>query len=309
MEQLLKRQLRAIAGDKHSGANELARRTVAALQSWIRRSRKADERGLVEAFHLLVQTQPGMAPFLRLANEVALAADSSDPAKALLRSCRSMENILKRGPGIIAQRFRRALGAGPRKTILTYSYSSTVLRALIHSKSRIRQIYCSEASPEMEGRALARKLAGAGIRVTLTTDLALPSFIHDVDTAHPRPDAVVVGADQVTPANFVNRYGTELLSKEAQRAGVPVWVLTDTTKFIRESRRDAGHARIEIASRLWKDAPKGVTPWLRLLGEVPFAPHIRVLTEGGWMTRDQVRQSIQQITLSPRVKAILGLHD
>lgn len=309
MNTRLKRQLSAIAEDKHSGANELALRAVKALEFWTHRNQRAPQRDLVEILHALLHTQPEMAPFLRLANEVALAADSVDPADALARACKSMEKILRRGPDLIASRFRRALGRGPRKTILTYSYSSTVLRALIQSKSRIQQVYCSEASPEMEGRALARKLAGAGICVILTTDLALPNFIHGVDMMHPPAEAVVVGADQVRPRHFVNRCGTELLSREAQRARVPVWVLADTTKFVRGARGDAGSARTEPASRLWRNAPKRVTPWLRLLGEVPLASHVRILTERGWMTREQVRRAIREIHFSLRMKVILKSHD
>lgn len=309
MDWLLKRQLHTIATDKHSGANELALRAVEALQGWMRRNQKPSQRDLLQIFHALLHTQPEMAPFLRLANEVALAANCADPAEELLRGCRNMGNILRRGPDSIARRFRRALGTGRGKTILTYSYSSTVLRALIRSKSRIQQVYCSEASPEMEGRNLAKKLAGAGMRVILTTDLSLPSFIRGIDAANPRSDVLVVGADQVRPSNFVNRYGTELLMREAQRAGVPVWVLTDTTKFVSDSRRDLDHARTEPASQLWRNAPEGVTPWLRLLGDVPLSPHVRILTERGWMTRKQVHRAIQEILLSPRVEAILRMHD
>jgi translation initiation factor 2B subunit (eIF-2B alpha/beta/delta family) len=309
MDQLLKRQLQAIAENKHSGANELALQAVGALRSWIRRNQNEEVRGYVRVFRALLEMQPEMAPFLRLANEVALAADSTNPAKTLLRSCRRMQNILKQGPGLIARRFQRALGGGPRKTILTYSYSSTVLRALIHSKSQVLQVYCSEASPEMERRTLARRLASAGLHVTLTTDLSLPSFIHGVDDAHPRPDAVLVGADQVRPTHFVNRYGTEILAKAARRARVPVWVLTDTTKFIGDWRRDSGSTRTEPATLLWRNAPKRVTPWLRLLGEVPLAPHVKVLTERGWMTSEQVRQAIREIHLSARMITILRARD
>lgn len=309
MDGILKRQLQIIDNDKHSGANELAIKAVEAVQAWTRRNRRARERDLLRVVRGLLETQPEMAPFFRLANEVALATDAHDTTAALLTACGRFETVLKRGAALIARQFRRAIERGPRKTILTYSYSSTVLRALIQSKSRIRQVYCSEASPGMEGRALARKLAKSGLRVTLTTDLALPSFIHGADDAHPRPDAVVVGADQVRPHHFVNRYGTEILVEQAGKAKVPFWVLTDTTKFIPEVEWRANKSRTETSFRLWDGAPRGVETWLGLLGEAPLAPHVRVLTERGWMRREQVRCAIRQILISPRLKELQETHD
>ena len=309
MDSILKQQFRRIDRDKHSGANELALKGVHALGEWARRNPRANERDLLSVVQGLLKTQPDMAPFLRLANEVALAIDADRPCKEILKSCASIEFVLKHGARRIAQMLWRELGSGRRKTILTYSYSSTVLRALIHSKSRIRRIYCSEASPEMEGRALARKLAKAGLHVTLTTDLSLPSFIHGIDESHPRPDAIVVGADQVRPQQFVNRYGTEILVEQAQEARVPFWVLTDTSKFVPEIGSRRNKSRTEASARLWRGAAKGVEPWLRLLGEAPLAAHVRVLSERGWMTPEQVRRAIRQIRISTRLKAVLETLD
>ena len=305
MDLILKRQLRKIDRDKHSGANELALKAVKALQAWVPRNPSANEGDFLQVAGELLETQPDMAPFFRLANEVALAMDSGDPSAALLKSCQRIGAILSQGAVRIARQFRNAIARGPRKTILTYSYSSTVLRALVRSRSRIRQVYCSEASPEMEGKRLAAKLAKAGICVTLTTDLALPSFIHGADEGHPQPDAVVVGADQVLPRKFVNRYGTEILVEQSRRARVPFWVLADTSKFVRDIKRRVNTPRMEAPSRFWHGAPSGVTPWLALLGEAPIAPPVRILTEKGWMTPIQVRREISKIRMSPRLKALM----
>lgn len=309
MDSILKQQLRRIDRDKHSGANELAVEAVQALREWAQRNPRAYERDLISVVRELLNTQPDMAPFIRLANEVALAIDADRPYKEILKSCACFESVLKHGAHRIAQLLRRKFGSGRRKTILTYSYSSTVLRALIHSKSRIQRIYCSEASPEMEGRALARKLARAGLHVTLTTDFSLPSFIQGVDETHPRPDAIVVGADQVRPRQFVNRYGTEILVAQAQKAGVPVWVLTDTSKFVPEARRRRVKSKTEASTRLRSGATKGVEPWLRLLGEAPLATHVRVLSERGWMMPEQVRRAIRHIRISTKLKAVLETLD
>lgn len=287
----------------------MACKAVDALRAWARRNPQAGQREFHQVIRGLLKTQPDMAPFFRLANEVALAMDAEKPHDEMLKACACFESVLRHGAQKIAGRFRHALGSGRRKTILTYSYSSTVLRALIQSKSRIHRVYCSEASPEMEGRTLASKLAKAGLGVTLTTDLSLPSFIQGVSKAHPRPDAVVVGADQVRPRKFVNRYGTEMLVEQARKTGIPFWVLTDSSKFVPDMERFAKQSRAETPSRLWPGAPKHVEPWLRLLGEAPLDSHVRVLTEKEWMTPEQVRRAIRQIRISPRLKAVLETRD
>ncbi|HKW89497.1 MAG TPA: hypothetical protein VJN21_12155 [Candidatus Acidoferrales bacterium] len=287
----------------------MALKAVDALRGWARRNPRASQQESLLVIHGLLETQADMAPFFRLANELALAVDSNKPHQELFRACAGFESVLRDGAQEIAKMLRRALRSGGRKTILTYSYSSTVLRALVHSKARIQRIYCSEASPEMEGRELASTLAAAGLRVTLTTDLSLPSFVHGADDEHPRPDAVVVGADQVRPRRFVNRYGTEILVEETRRARIPFWVLTDTSKFVPEIEWRRELTSMETSSRLWPGAPKRVEPWLRLLGEAPLAANVRILTERGWMTPEQARRAIQQIRISPTLEALLETRD
>src|SRR5207302_8319674 len=58
---------------------------VTDLQSWLRRHPKPTEQELLDIARALLHAQPSMAPLLRLANDVALAADAEDASRALDR--------------------------------------------------------------------------------------------------------------------------------------------------------------------------------------------------------------------------------
>src|SRR5713226_6328400 len=130
MDRLLRRQLSGVARDRRSGAAELALRAVTALQAWLRRHPRPTEADLHEITRALPRAQPSMAPLLRLANEVALAADSGSPARDLARAAGLFRRLLTTGASRIARRLGRALRDDGYKKVVTYSYSSTVLAAL-----------------------------------------------------------------------------------------------------------------------------------------------------------------------------------
>jgi len=236
-----------------------------------------------------------MAPLLRLANEVALAADSRNPARYLAVSAASFRNLLQNGPRRIARLLGRALHLGPHKQVGTYSYSSTVLAALVRARFFLERVYCSESRPGHEGRAMADRLARAGVQVWFGTDAALFSRA----TSEP----LVLGADAILRTGFVNKVGTSALVQLALRAGAPVWVLIDTLKFW--PRRFSQFAFMcGPPQQVWKPARKRILVLNPYFGVTNFHPGIRFLTERGWMTPTQVRGELNSIHISPRLKAL-----
>src|SRR5207302_11493759 len=103
---------------------------VTDLQSWLRRHPKPTEQELLDIARALLHAQPSMAPLLRLANDVALAADAEDASRAFPFSLSQLHKALVSAPGKIANHFWRALPRHPDR-FMTYSYSSTVLKALV----------------------------------------------------------------------------------------------------------------------------------------------------------------------------------
>jgi translation initiation factor 2B subunit (eIF-2B alpha/beta/delta family) len=300
----LRRTLEAVARDRRSGAAELALRATDALLAWTRRRPRPTEAELLDAARALLRAQPAMAPLLRLANEVAFAIGARDPQAAMRRRLGRFRAILRQGPRRIAQHLRARLSRLDDPIVVTYSFSSTVVASLQAARKSLRGVWCSESRPGVEGRRTARVLAEAGIDVTYLTDAAL------ADTS-PAGDVLVVGADIVFSDGFRNKIGTQSLAGHFLRAGLPVWVVADTTKFWPERhdriepRRTVGPRLLSLpfssGPELWPRAPGNVWAWNPLFWPVRWHPGIVVLTEKGWLTPRQVRRAMARILISPRL--------
>jgi translation initiation factor 2B subunit (eIF-2B alpha/beta/delta family) len=302
----LKRELAAIGRDRTSGAAELALRTVDALDSWIRRSHKITELQLLEVAKTLLNAQPEMAPLLRLANEAALSIDAKDPGKSLLSACKAFRLLVTNGPKRIADLFLKSLPKTQRYIIVTYSYSSTVLRTLIRARGRIVSVSCSEGRPNYEGRVMAEELAAAGMIVELATDAGLTS------TGFSRRQGLfVVGADDIVDTGrylyFVNKVGTKVLTWCASAEGVRTVVLADTSKFVPPELSEFQRKREELspADEVWPHPPRGVSIINDYFESICFSRGARILTEKGWMTPKQVRRELKEIKVSPRLKELV----
>lgn len=294
MDRRLRRDLDAIAADRSSGAAELALRTCVALQQWVgRRPRSSRDEFLAVARALLV-AQPAMAPLLRLANEVALAADEPVPSRYLARALKRFSSGLRAGPPRIARHFGSALRHGDKKIIATCSYSSTVLQAIVAAHPHIWQVICSEGRPGLEGRKTVEQILrrGKGVGACLTTDAALHMF-----TAHSH--ALVVGADSLGEVGFTNKAGTGALVACALQIGCPVWVLADTSKLLPRAIDAIRSDRNGPDAEVWADAPKRLSILNPYFERTLYQPGIRILTENGWRTPAQISNEIGKIKVSP----------
>lgn len=107
--------------------------------------------------------------------------------------------------------------------MITCSYSSTVADVL--SQMSEVEVLIPESRPLFEGRRLAQELVKRGLKATLFVDAAMASFVGEADAA-------LVGADSVlADSSVVNKVGTKLLALAAGDAGVPFYVVCDTSKF------------------------------------------------------------------------------
>ena len=176
----LTREFRRIASDRTSGAAELALRAVTELEGWQRRHPNPSEAEVEELVVRLLHLQPSMAPLLRLANEVALAADSGRPGHSLARALRDFRKRLEGAPGRIARLFAGEFDGDAPWPIAIFSYSSTVVTAVARARRRISSALTSECRPGMEGLLSVSKLAKAGVQVRLTTDAGLLSLLQGV---------------------------------------------------------------------------------------------------------------------------------
>jgi translation initiation factor 2B subunit (eIF-2B alpha/beta/delta family) len=298
MPRPLTADFRKIARDRTSGAAELALRAVAAVEGWLRRNPNPGEAEVEDLVVRLLHLQPSMAPLLRLANEVALAADSGRPGPALSRAVKEFRKRLEGAPRRIRRLFAGELTGESSWPIAIFSYSSTVVAAVAGARRRISSVLTSECRPGMEGLLSVAKLSKAGVQVRLATDAGLLSLLQGVRV-------ILVGADAVLSHAFVNKIGTRVLYLRGREAGCQVWVLTDSTKLLPEA----------IAAPFWRpsDGPPGEL-WPRptrrvqvinpLFELTELGDDVRVLTEAGWLDAGQVREAVEGIAVSPRLKRL-----
>lgn len=211
----------------------------------ILRDALTESAGVREVAAALRDAQPSMAP-LWTATHAALEGHLERFAQRVARA-----------PQAIA-RFAVDLletGSSPGATlrVTTLSYSSTVAPVLEALARRRRvEVACSEGRPALEGRRLAARLASHSISVTHYSDAAIG---HGLDAA----DAVLLGADAVTPDWFLNKSGTHMLAALAGQRGVPAYVLAGREKFLGPETAARLAIRSGAPAEVWTDPPPGVT--------------------------------------------------
>jgi translation initiation factor eIF-2B subunit delta len=197
------RRLQRFLSDRKSGAAELAQTALTIMDE--ARHRDATPAQLDRLAQRLCRAHPTMA-------SVWNAVHAPEPA--------AFARALRHGVRETVRAARRHLPA--RAEVLTLSYSSTVLAAL---SRRDLRIVVAESLPGGEGRATARRLSRKGITARVVPDAMMAVAAHRVDCA-------VVGADAVTPDTVINKVGTRLLALACRDAGIPCYVLADSSKTV-----------------------------------------------------------------------------
>lgn len=281
--------LRAIARDRRSGAGELARRACRHLQCWLRHRPPAGE--ILRVAVSVHRAQPGMAPLLRLANELAWPLERGHPTEAVLSRIEALHALLESSPARIAQHCARAL-AGNRLRIATYSFSSTTLAVLLQLRNRLAVVYCSEGRPDGEGRRMASQLVAHRIAVEFCTDMVLISLL-----AH--ADALLVGADAVLSSGFVNKIGTATLAGRAGALGIPVLIAADSSKFCPPRLARALHwTRVRPAPNLWPRPAARLRVVNPVFEQIRWQRGMRIVTEQGIFRPSQLRRQLAAIPVA-----------
>lgn len=289
--------LRALAGDHRSGAAEIADRAAALLEEFCREERPDDLRlsyALGELADTALTVQASMAPLLHLANLIQLAAEGKgNPLRRLGVAVEKFRRQRRRATAKIAPLFV-ARARRPR-TVLTYSYSSTVLAALLAAQKarRLERVILSESRPLYEGRLLAERLAAQGVEVTLVIDAALGEQLAAADV-------VAVGADTVLAGTYVNKAGTRLLQEQARVVGKPFLVLADTAKFLPPSLARFHRIEEKPVQEVWRDAPARVSVVNRYFEFVPLEPGATLLCELGPMPPARLQAWVKRMRVARR---------
>lgn len=232
----------------------------------------------------LVRAQPLMAPLARLASAVAgqalrygqpsrpstghdLVAQAAASARAFIEhSMKAAARVATIAAGLLRD------GA----TILTHSRSSTVVAALLEARSAGRRfsVIATEGRPGLEGRALSKQLARHDVAVSLVADAAAGLMMDE-------SDMVFLGADRVTNDSLLNKIGTRMIALAAREKNIPVYALSDTTKFINKATDQTGERDERSADEIWPDPPRGVRIVNRYFEPTPLDYFTGIVTEEG----------------------------
>lgn len=164
------------------------------------------------------------------------------------------------------------------KDIITYSHASTTRNTFLALRNHLCRVVIPEGRPVDDGKRLAAILAAAGIPVTVVTEAQMGWWA-------PQVEAIVVGADTVTPAgDVVNHMGTATLALIAREHGIPMYSLTHTLKVAPYDRPEDLREENDPAE-IWPDPPAGITIRNPAFDRTPAA-QITVITERGTLTDD-----------------------
>ncbi len=276
-------KLLEIARNRDEGASVLAVSAALALATALRRSLTDDRDALVRGFTILARAfgrlRPSMAPLPNLAASLAeevASLDEGDAAQLKARLWGKALTLINDSYGAqqrIAEHARPLLSG----TVLTTSYSTTVLRALRHAQGRITKAIVGEGRPGFEGRKMVKLLTDGGLAGVVVTDALAPAMAREAD-------AVVAGADTVTAAgDVVNKAGTYALALAARDGGKPFYVLTESLKVSPD--RTPPELEVMPPQELWPDAPKYLTIENRYFDVTPARLVTAYVTEEGVVDR------------------------
>lgn len=226
-----------IANERYKGAADVARMTLSCFLTFARgQGQLKPEDFWAALFNLakrLIVVQPDMAPQFTLANRVLLPVKEAlsvgeDTAGLIARLEGSVEQLEREGREALQTMAQVGIDLIQEgETVMTHSHSSSVKELLVktHRTGRSFDVIVTESRPGLEGKILAEELGREGIATTLIVEAAVSEMLR-------RSQKVFFGADRMTEHHFVNKVGTRGIALGAKEAGVDVFVVCDTSKFV-----------------------------------------------------------------------------
>lgn len=226
-------RIAAVRNNNTAGATALAQTAGEILSRVVDLSRSATPAELrskvIAAGKAIVKAQPAMAPLYCLVNDVLGAmkdsANDQDLGRLIRERARNFSAALGAATDAAAARASSLVTDG--SVVFTHSRSSLVEKSLLraHHLGRRFSVVCTESRPMGEGRELAQSLDSHGIPTTLVIDAAIASIVG-------RSTMAMVGADALSVHGLVNKIGTQMLAVAARKAGVPLYVVATTHRFL-----------------------------------------------------------------------------
>ncbi|MGH7427294.1 MAG: translation initiation factor eIF-2B [Candidatus Methylomirabilaceae bacterium] len=286
-----------LAQDRTSGAQELTRLVSLLLSRYLReeKARKGAAEDLLLVTRRILDAQPAMAPIITVLNHLWLKLEQVGDSDAIRAAVAaelegiSLETELRLDR--LAEACSDRLTEG--STILAFSFSSTVLRALLaaHEAGKGVRVICSEGRPASEGIRLAEALAAAGVPVDLCVDAALPSLVAEAD-------AVLVGADAVLEAGVINKIGTYPLALAANATARPFYFAASLDKLLPPSLVPLLRIPDRPPEEIWEARHESLHVRNRYFEITPLSLITGLITEVGLWSRRKLRPALLKAPVS-----------
>jgi translation initiation factor 2B subunit (eIF-2B alpha/beta/delta family) len=328
--------LAPILADRSRGASEIEDRLLTALPELLTahcEASRGSEAFLEELTRAIRRHQPSMANLLDLINRSWLVWEESAAegggAEGEAATRRRLEELW-RSRRIRREGSRRRLGErlvellrrsadspSPSPpptswTFLTLSKSGTVLAGLgaLAEAGFSATVVVGEGRPGLEGFELTAELRRRGIDAWAATDAAVAALAAGGAPPRlpvplpPRRTAVLLGADAVGGESFLNKVGSRPLAAAARGAGLPCWVLTETSKLVPLGLFEYLVPPAAPAAEL--GAPASVPALSFLFEPVPLELASRLVSEEGDCDSRQIRRRISRLPVSARLRREVG---
>jgi len=254
---LINEAVKRISLDREHGAAQLAKEALKALKLIIKmdKSKNLTEFliNIEEAGFKLANARPSMASLMNLISKtIYLIKENSNTLslKELKKfAILKINEVIFESENAVNKIAELASKLIKEKTVITHSFSSTVIEAI--KKSSVKKVIVSEGRPLFEGRKTAIQLSKFNIPTVLITDAALGFFIS-------KSEAALVGCDSVLiDGSIVNKVGTYLLALAAKDNNIPFYVVSETSKII---PKNINEIKLEIVSgkEIAKKLPKKI---------------------------------------------------
>ncbi|MEE9152215.1 MAG: translation initiation factor eIF-2B [Thermoplasmata archaeon] len=299
--------IQEIKNNKTSGASELMIKAIKCISTFSEafnaETIEKYHKGMVAFGRQLVDTQPSMAPLFYAVNKVLLVVENEVKRG---RGLQEIKNAIKSASDELLANSKNAITKIKKQvanlieegcTILTHSYSSTVIQSLIfaHQEGKGIVVIITESRPLFEGRRTAGILAENGIRAVLIADMASFHFLDDVDI-------ILTGSDCICHNGVVNKIGTKGIAIAASQYGIPFYVLSEKSKFLPSKYMDEPLIEEKEGREILEDA--GDTEVKNIYFDItPHRFYKGVITEDGEVEGNEVQAILAQLEVC---KGLIG---
>jgi eIF-2B alpha/beta/delta-like uncharacterized protein len=297
--------LKVIESDNLSGAAEILHRAKDCLITYSQEVQSDSPSGYLELMadfgQRLAAAQPSMAPLFNYVNKVLLFLEDSENASMKVPQLReeiiSVSEEFITGSEDALRNIERHVSdlVETGYTIMTHSYSSTVIGSLINARINGKDllVIVPESRPALEGRRTAKILSERGIRTKIIADMASFGQLKDVDM-------VLVGCDTICKAGIVNKIGTLGLAITAKNYERPFYVAGERSKFLPSIYQKAPKIEMKDPQEILDD-PGSIEIDNVYFDITPYEYITGIVTHEGMMMVDHVDRILDGLRVSEKL--------